>query len=264
MIETYLYTLGSVGLVSIISLAGLSVLSLKEGFLHKIIFILVSIAVGALFGDALVHLIPEALDSGKSEVLISFFIILGIVMFFILEKFLRWKHIHDVDEDCVDELHAGKAVAEGATIKPVGTMVLVSDGVHNFIDGIIIAASYFISIETGIATTIAIILHEIPQEIGDFGVLLHAGYTKLRALFLNFLISLTSIFGALATLLIGSSVENIVPFIAAVAGGAFIYIAGSDLIPEIHKTSNVAHSLLQLLGILIGITMMFLLLFLEV
>jgi len=263
MLEIYLYTLGSVVIVSLISLIGIFVLTIREDFLHKIIFILVSIAAGALFGGAIIHLIPEAFNDGGNPALMSFFILLGILLFFALEKFLRWRHVHDIDEEC-DEVHAGVEATHGGPIKPVGNMVLVSDGMHNFIDGIVIAGAYFISIETGIAATIAVVLHEIPQEIGDFGVLLHAGYTRMKALFVNFLAALSSIFGAIITLMIGATVENIIPFIAALSGGAFIYIAGSDLIPEIHKTSDPTRSALQFLGILIGITLMFLLLFLEV
>ena len=262
MLEIYLYAIISVIIVSLISLVGIFVLSFRDELIHKILFLLVSVSAGTLFGVSIIDLIPQAFAEGPNEVLMSFFILLGILIFFMLEKFLHWKHVHDVEEDCVDELHAGRKTKGGDfSIKPVGRLVLISDGVHNFIDGIIIATSYFVSIEVGIATTIAIVLHEIPQEIGDFGVLLHAGYTRTRALFMNLLSALTAVVGTLATLLIGSSVENIIPFIAAFAGGAFLYIAGSDLIPEIHKTSDVKRSLLQFLGILIGITLIFLLLF---
>jgi len=271
MLEIYLYTLGSVIIVSLISLVGLFFLSVKEDFLHKILFVLVSIAAGALFGDALIHLIPEAIHDGENTTLISFFILLGVLIFFALEKFLRWQHVHDINTNGDggshihgDHLHLEDSELHNHHIRPIGRLVIISDGMHNFIDGIIIAGGYFISIEVGIATTIAIILHEIPQEVGDFGVLVHAGYTRWRALLVNFLTALTALVGAIITLLAGSFVQNFIPYIVAIAGGSFLYIAGSDLIPEIHKTSDVKRSLLQFLGLLIGITLMFLLLFLEV
>ena len=168
MIITYIYAFVSVIIVSIISLLGVFTLSLKEQFLRKYIFIFISLAVGALLGDAFIHLIPESLESASNPAMVSILIIAGILIFFILEKFLHWHH-HGEDKN---ELH----------IHPVGQLVLFSDGLHNLIDGIIIGVSFIASIPLGIATTIAVILHEIPQEVGDFTVLLHAGYDKKRAL----------------------------------------------------------------------------------
>ncbi|MCR4330710.1 MAG: ZIP family metal transporter [Patescibacteria group bacterium] len=259
----YLYTFASVFIISIISLVGIVTLSMKERLLHKVLFVLVSVATGALFGDALIHLIPESFKESNNAVSVSLFILLGIVSFFVLEKFLRWKHVHTVENGVGEEIHAEALAHENAPIAPLGHLVLVSDGVHNFIDGVIIGSSYLISIEVGIATTIAIVLHEIPQEISDFGVLLHAGFSKNKAIFMNFLSALTAIVGAGMALFIGSSIDSLLPMIAAFAAGSFLYIAGSDLVPEIHKVSDPRRSMVQFAAILFGIGIMFLLLFVE-
>jgi len=266
MNEIYMYALGSVLIVSLISLIGILVVSVKTRLLNKILFILVSMAAGALLGDAIIHLIPEAFETANSTIEASMFILSGIVAFFILEKFLRWKHIHEVEEDCEDEIHAKlKEIPrkDSGEISPIGYLVPISDGVHNFIDGIIIGTSYLISIEIGIATTIAIVLHEIPQEISDFGVLVHAGLSKGKAIFINFLSAITAVAGTLIALFVGASIENFTPAFIGFAAGSFLYIAGADLIPEIHRISDGRRSLIQLMAILFGIGLMFLLLFLE-
>ncbi|MDQ5954647.1 MAG: hypothetical protein QG583_575 [Patescibacteria group bacterium] len=249
MITTYLYALGSVLAVSLVSLVGIFGLSLKEEWLKKYIFIFISLAVGALLGDAFIHLIPEAFEGATNPLLISLLIISGILFFFILEKFLHWHH-HG-DDTAENHIH------------PVGKLVLFSDGVHNFIDGVIIGASFLVSIPLGIATTLAVILHEIPQEIGDFAVLLHAGYTKARALWLNFLSALLSIAGVILALILGDVSQNFIIYFLPIAAGGFIYIAVADLIPELHKTKETKYSFLQFLSLIIGIFLMISLTFLE-
>ena len=146
----------------------------------------------------------------------------------------------------------------------MGTLILASDSAHNMIDGVIIGVSYFISIEIGIATTIAIILHEIPQEIGHFAILLHSGYTKTKALLLNFISSLFAIAGTAIVFIFGQTISLYIPILIAFAAGEFLYIAGSDLVPELHKTSNTKQSLWQFIAIIIGIAMMFALLVFEI
>lgn len=248
--SVYLYSILSVMAVSMISLIGIFTLSLKEQLIKKYLFLLVSLAVGALIGDAFIHLIPEAFEATNNPTFISLLIIGGILIFFILEKILHWHHHHLDDDKC-------------SLIHPTGKMILFSDGVHNFIDGLIIGISYMVSVEIGIATTIAIILHEIPQEIGDFGVLIHSGYSTKRALFLNFISSITALSGTIIALIIGNSIEIITLWLIPIAAGGFIYIAMTDLIPEIHKTKHWPHSILQFAFILIGIVAMILLLALE-
>ncbi len=228
---------------------GVFALSLKEEVLKKYIFVFISIAVGALLGDAFIHLIPEAFENSSNTTVTSVLVILGILIFFTLEKFLHWHHHGEDTED--DHIH------------PVGKLVLFSDGIHNFLDGIIIAASFTVSIPVGIATTVAVVLHEIPQEIGDFAVLLHSGYTKSRALWLNFLSALTAIFGAALFFLLGSGAEAFTEAILPVIAGGFIYIALTDLIPELHKTKEARHSVLQLIAVTVGVLVMIALTFLE-
>jgi zinc and cadmium transporter len=149
-------------------------------------------------------------------------------------------------------------------VKPIGSLIIASDSIHNLIDGMIIGVSYLISIEIGIATTVAIILHEIPQEISDFALLIYAGYSKTKALLLNFISSLFAVAGTIIVYVFGSSVESFVPLMIAFGAGGFLYIAGSDLVPEIHKTSDIRKSLQQFIAIIIGIGIMFILLAFEI
>lgn len=246
---SYIYAFISVLIVSLVSLVGVFTLSLREEILRKYIFVFISIAVGALLGDALIHLIPEALENSSNEVLTSVLVIAGILFFFILEKFLHWHH-HGEDK-------------EDSHIHPVGKLVLISDGIHNFIDGIIIGASFMVNIPVGIATTIAVILHEIPQEIGDFAVLIHAGYTKTRALWLNFLSAILALLGLTIVLILGQITETINFWFLPVAAGGFIYIAVADLIPELQKTKELKYSILQIIAVVIGVLSMVALTFLE-
>lgn len=249
MTSIYLYTFASVVAVSLVSFIGIFTLSLREEILRKYIFLFISLAVGALLGDALIHLIPEALEASTNTTTTSILIIMGILFFFALEKFLHWHH-HGEDQ-------------EEPSIHPVGKLVLVSDGVHNFLDGIIIAASFLVSIPVGLATTIAVILHEIPQEVGDFAVLLHSGYTKKDALKLNFLSALFAIAGAVVMFTLGKTAEISSTWFLPIAAGGFIYIAVADLIPELHKTKEAKYSLLQIVAILLGVFAMVALTYLE-
>ncbi len=243
------YAFGSVILVSLISLVGVFSLSVNENRLRHNVFILVSLAVGALLGDAFIHIIPEAFLGGADPKAVALFIIIGIIVFFVIEKFLHWHH-HGEDKHH-DHIH------------PVGHLIIVSDGVHNFIDGLIIAASYAVSPAVGIATTLAVILHEIPQEIGDFGVLIHAGFTKRRALWLNFLSGLSAIVGVGIGLLINNAGNALEGVVLPIAAGGFIYIALSDLIPELQKTKDARRSIIQLIAVIAGVLAMLALVLLD-
>jgi zinc and cadmium transporter len=225
-------------------------LSLKDSLVKISVFALVSLAVGALIGDAFLHLIPEAFETSTDPLQTSAFIIAGILLFFIIEKFLHWHHHHGLE-------------AVEPAVHPVGKMVLISDGVHNFIDGLIIGASFLVSPEVGVATTLAVILHEIPQEIGDYGVLIHAGYSKVKALFFNFISALFAFFGAGVALLIGVQSSTFTEFLLPFAAGGFIYIAMTDLIPELHKQKAIRNSIIQIISILVGLLAMASLLFIE-
>jgi zinc and cadmium transporter len=250
MLLQYTYPIISVFIVSAVSLVGVLTLSLKEDALRRHVHLLISLAVGALLGDAFIHLIPEAFERAASTTTVSFAIIVGVIAFFIIEKVLHWHH-HALGEH------------DHETIHPTGKMILISDGVHNFVDGLIIAASYFVSIEVGIATTIAIILHEIPQEIGDFGVLIHSGYSKAQALWFNFLSALMSIAGVVVAFAVSGASEILEAWLVPIAAGGFIYIALSDLIPELNKTKKLGDSFLQLAVVSVGILAMFALLWFE-
>ena len=244
------YALISVAVVSLLPLlAGLILLSKKTG--DTLIFILVSLSVGALFGDAFLHLIPDAFTSGIR--MPSLYILLGIAFLFVLEKFFHWhhEHIHEHSADC----------ASGTL--PVGTLSLVASGMHNFLDGAIIAASWLISMPAGIATTIAVILHEIPHEMGDLGILLHAGYGRRKAFLYNFYSGLIALVGAGFALIAVEAVQTSAAYVIPFAAGTFIYIAGSDLVPELHKTKHAGRSLAQFIAILVGVGLMVGLLFVE-
>jgi len=249
MTINYLYAFISVLTVSLISLVGVFSLSLREDILKKYINFFISLAIGALLGDAFIHIIPEIMESGVNTSLVSVLIISGIILFFIIEKFIHWHH-HGEDKE-EDHIH------------PVGKLVLFTDGFHNLIDGAIIGASFLVSIPLGIATTLAVILHEIPQEIGDFAVLIHSGYSKNKALWFNFLSASASFLGLIIVFIFGNIIEGASIWFMPIAAGGFIYIAVADLIPELHKTRNIKHSVIQIIIITLGVLSMLALTLLE-
>lgn len=223
-----------------ISLIGIFFIGLKEALLKRILLALVGFSCGALIGGAFIHLLPESLEETGQAQAALYYTIVGIIVFFIMEKFLYWRHCHE--ENC-----------------PIHTFVylnLIGDGVHNFIDGMIIAGSFIISYSIGIATTFAVIFHEIPQEIGDFGVLVYGGLAKLKALAYNFVSALTAVAGSLVTYYLASYIKGIDVFMVPFAAGGFIYIAATDLMPELHKRNQAKESLIQLLALLTGIGLM--------
>lgn len=254
MVEPYLYAFLSVLVVSGVSLIGVSTLSLKAARLHSVLFVFVALAVGALLGDAFFHLLPEAFEETENTAITSFLILTGLLLFFWLEKLLHWHHGHHGDISEIEHEDAG--------VKPLGKLILFSDGLHNFLDGLVIGASYLVSMEIGIATTIAVVLHEIPQEIGDFGVLLHAGYSKGKAILYNFISALLAVVGVLVVIVVGESAANFIGWVLPFAAGTFIYIAAADLVPELHKQRG-SNTALEFVAILIGIGAMYVLLFLE-
>ncbi len=250
MISIWFYSIISVIVVSLLSFTGLLTFSIRAGLLKKLLIFLVGFSAGALFGDAFLHLLPKAAESHGFTLSVSIYIISGILVSFLIEKIIHWRHCH-IHPKAKDHIH------------PFAIMNLVGDSVHNFLDGLIISASYLASFQIGIATTLAVILHEIPQEIGDFGILLHGGFSKNKALLFNFLTAVTSILGAIVALLLYSYVESLTAFLIPFAAGGFIYIAGSDLIPELHKVVKIKNSLLQFLVIILGVLLMVALLYVE-
>ena len=218
----------------------------------KILPILVAFSVGGLFGDAFIHLLPTAFERMGENLGTSLDICAGLLFFFALEKFVRWQHCHKLEYDYAE-----------CSLESAATMALIGDGVHNLIDGMLIGASYGVSTNIGIATTIAVLLHEIPQEIGDFGVLLNSGYSVKKALIFNFLTGITAVVGVIISLVVGPRVEGYAITLLPFTAGGFIYVAGSDLIPELHHDIKLKDSVLQLISIMFGILVMALLTLLE-
>jgi len=260
----WLYALGSVGLVSLASLVGAFTLSLDAERLRRIVFLLVSFAVGALLGGAVLHLIPKAYHAlGGDGTRVGLLVLAGVLAFFVLEKFLHWRHDHGAAMDAVEAGggHAGHGHRHGlAGAKPFALMNLVGDAAHNFLDGMVIAAAYLVSIPVGLVTTFAVMLHELPQEMGDFGVLVAAGIAPKRALLYNFGIGLIGILGAVVSLILGAFVDGYADYLLPVTAGAFLYVAGSDLIPELHNhhSTPASKSVWQFAMIVAGIAVMLL------
>ncbi|MFH1054244.1 MAG: ZIP family metal transporter [Candidatus Woesearchaeota archaeon] len=246
MIEAWAYSIVSVILVSIVSIIGIFLFAFTKKKLNSILIYMISFSAGALMGDAFIHLLPEVVKHHGFTVPISLYVLSGIALSFIIEKIIQWRHCHHPTTE--------------AHVHPFALMNLFGDGVHNFIDGLIIGASYLASIPVGIATTLAVLFHEIPQEIGDFGVLVYGGFSKGKAISVNFIIALTSVLGVIVALLIGSYVSNITVFLIPFAAGSFIYIAGSDLIPELHNQVKCGFAITELVFFLLGICIMLLLL----
>ncbi len=232
----------SVFLVSLISFVGVFFLAVKKSVLQRILFFLVSFAAGSMLGGAFIHLLPEAVDQLGLGFKFSLPILGGVLAFFILEKFIAWRHCHIP----TSRKHP----------HPLALMNLVGDAFHNFIDGVVIAASFMTDFSLGMVTSLAVVFHEIPQEIGDFGVLVYGGFSKGKALLFNFASALTAVLGAILTLFLGSRLLGVIPLVIPFTAGGFLYIAGSDLIPELHKETDVLKSGLQLLGLLLGIGLM--------
>ncbi|MEK6807510.1 MAG: ZIP family metal transporter [Nanoarchaeota archaeon] len=208
----------AVGIVSLISFVGALALVVRKD-LNKILSYLVSFAAGSMLGAAFLDLLPGALAAQTKYVFEI--TLLGIILFFIIELYFHWHHHH--------------THSEGQHVHALGYLNLIGDASHNFIDGMIIAASFMVSFPLGIITTIAVIAHEIPQEIGDFGILIYSGFSKAKALFFNFLTALTAVLGALLTFFASEFIKGFTAYLIPFAAGAFIYMAAVDLMPELHK-----------------------------
>jgi zinc and cadmium transporter len=238
----FIWALSASFIVSLISLIGIFSLFLKERFLNKVLFLLIGFSAGGLIGGAFLHLLPEAIEQTKDQI-IFIYIILGFASFFILERYLHWRHCHQ----------------EGACDVHAFTYLnLIGDGVHNFTDGLVIGSSFVVNIYFGIITTLVIIFHEIPQEIGDFAVLVYGGFGKVKALFYNYISSLTCILGTIIGYALSTRVGGFCVFLYPFIAGGFIYVAACDLIPELHKESDVNKNTLSLLAFFAGILFIFL------
>lgn len=274
--EVFLYILISTFLISLIAFIGAVILFLKEEFLDKILLILVSFAAGALIGSAFLHLIPEAIEKagvGEPAILkIFLFLLFGFCSFFTLENSIKWHHHHakkhpEIYPDKNDAARFTPSQQPGRRVEGeinnetahFPYLILISDGIHNFIDGLIIAGSFIVSVPLGFVTVLAVAFHEIPQEIGDFGILIYSGFKKTKALFLNFLSAATIIIGGIFGFFLSGIIGNSMIFLLPFAAGSFIYIACSDLIPEIKHKDNPRKSLIHFFIFLSGIAVMFLL-----
>lgn len=233
---------------SLLALAGGLLLLTRKKLSHTVTHGLAAFAAGALLGASFLDLLPEAFhymeELGVEEVegKIFLFVLMGILLFFLLERFIHWFHHHHHHHE-----------KEEQALKPVVPLIIFGDGVHNFIDGLVIGATFLVDIRLGIITTFAIVAHELPQEIGDFGILLHEGVKKGKAFFYNFLSQLTAVAGGIVSYFIGSSIEGALPFLIAGTSGFFIYIALSDLIPDIHNENKKGFALIESTLLFVGI-----------
>jgi zinc and cadmium transporter len=227
--------------VSFISLVGAVTLAISDKLVHKLIFCFIGFSAGALIGGAFLHLLPEALQENNS-ISVFYYLILGIALFFVMERFLHWRHCHE----------------DNCQVHPFTYLNLVGDGLHNFMDGLVIAASFVVSFKLGLVTTVAIILHEIPQEMGDFAVLVYGGFSKKKALLCNFLSALTALVGALIGYFLSEISGSFSACVLPLTAGGFIYIAASDLIPEIHREKDLRRSTAAFLAFFLGILFMIL------
>jgi len=244
LMTTLLYIIIATTIVSLISLIGAVFFLKQEKKIKEYMILLVAFAAGSLIGASFFHLIPESFEEFTGEFhTVSMFILIGILTFYLIEKFIHWHHHHSTN--C--HKHS------------LSTLSLVGDGFHNFIDGVIIAGAFIINIHIGIATTIAIALHEIPQELGDLAILLHSGIKKSKALLLNFLSAITAILGGIIAYFFLNSFEHLIPLFTAFAAGGFIYISLADIIPELNKREHKFSQKLISIIFLVGIILSFLL-----
>ncbi len=213
----------------------------EKNFLDKIVIFLVSLSAGSLMGGAFLHLLPEATEMLSVDSLYGTFLV-SFVIFFLIEKIFHWRHCHKGD----------------CTIHTFGYMNLFGDSVHNFIDGLIIASTFLVDFKLGLATTLAVAIHEIPQEIGDYGVLIYAGFKNKTALILNYIVAFTVVLGGIAGYFFLSYLEGALPYLLPIAAGGFVYIASSDLMPEIRKETSLKKSVTAFLIFILGIVLMYL------
>lgn len=227
---------------SVVSLIGGVLLLYKENFAKKTSHLMASFAAGTLLATAFWDLIPEAIETsskGETSKIIFLWVLVGMLAFFLLERFIKWFHHH----------HEHEVSDKRQTI----TLIMTGDTVHNFIDGVAVAATFMTSIPLGIVTALAVSAHEIPQEIGDFGLMLHRGLTRKKVVLFNIFSALAAMIGAVLTYFLGDLIKGVLPYVLALTAGFFIYIAASDLIPEIHEESKSRLALLESLLLVLGI-----------
>lgn len=230
-------------LVSLISLLGIVFLLTKRK-LSGILTFIVAFAAGTMLSTSFFHLIPESYEMINT----LWPVLAGIILFFIIESIIHWHHSHELKcKEC--ENH----------INPMAYLNLIGDGIHNFLDGLILAASFLVDFKTGIIVTASIVIHEIPQEIGDFAILLHSGLSKTKALLLNFASAIVAILGGIVGYFFFTNLSSTIPYIIGIAAGGFIYIAGVDIFPELHQEKNRIKRIIQTIALIVGILIMWIL-----
>ena len=244
-----IYAIISVSLVSLTALVGIFAISLKESVLDRILFVLLSFSAGTILGTAYLDLLPETVELfGEAQLPVAVaYVTIGFLGFFFLERFIYWYHGH---------VHGYESVVEEKmTVKSYVYLNLIGDGVHNLLDGMIIAAAFLIAVPAGVATTLAVIFHELPQEIGDFGVLVYGGFTRYKALLANFVTALTAFGGVLISNYFSLQIENFSAHLIAFGAGGFMYLAASELIPEMQEERNIRKSVAQFALFILGLAL---------
>ena len=233
--NTFFWILCSTVLVGLLGLIGIVSIFFRKKSLNKLLFVLIAFSAGALLAGAFFHLLSESLVK-LSSTTTFLFLMVGFVMFFVLERFLHWHHCHD--GNC--EVH------------PVSYLILIGDGIHNAIDGLVIAASFLVSNPLGLVTTLLIIGHEIPQELGNFGILVYGGFSRAKAIIYSFIAQLTCVIGGILGYFFLNHANWSIYLLPFTAGG-FIYISCSDLIPELHKEPDLRKTVLSFMFFIIGL-----------
>jgi len=244
MLENILLVLISTTVISLISLIGIVTLVFKKDFLKKILIITVAFAAGTMLGAAFFDVLPEAIEIAGTNTF--FYVLVGILIFFILERYIHWHHCHHLHEN-------------HKKIEPYVYLNLIGDCIHNFIDGTIIAASFLTNLQLGIISTIAIASHEIPQEIGDFAIMIKGGLKPKKGLLYNLLSALLCVIGGLTTLFFISISQSVKPILLSIAGGGFIYLSLVDIVPDLHKEIKTQTIIIEGFSLIMGILTMFLL-----
>lgn len=262
----WLYTLGSTLFISLLALIGILALYVRGERLNEVLLPLVGFAAGALLGNVFFELMPELIEArGTLDVTSSVLIVAGIVVFFAIEQAIRrWQAEKGITQTHNHAAHIARVAAreEGVPLLHARSFAVVNLGgdlAHNFIDGLAIGSTFLLDIRLGLATTLAVALHEVPQELGDFAVLVHAGVGRTRALLFNFLTALTAVAGGVVALLIGQASDMLPFFLVPFTAGTFIYLAVGDLIPELHSHGHPRQTRFGIVGLLAGVGLMFLL-----
>lgn len=245
----------------VLSVAGAAVVALNTSKVR--VPMLISYAIGAMLGAVFLEILPHAIEVASSPRAMTATVLFGILLFFALEKLVIWRHCHGdhcevhavhTEEDCPDNAHEHSSSASGHDHGRSGMMIMIGDTFHNFVDGILIASAFMVDVKVGIVTAIAIVAHEIPQEVGDFFILLHSGYSKKQAFAFNLISSLATMVGGLIAYFALQQAQDLIPTVLGLAAASMLYVAVADLIPSLHKRTELSATISQLLLIGLGVT----------